>query len=149
LRGHALQFNLSHSQDLALYAIGRERAVGIDVERIRPVPDAEQIVGRFFSFSEHALFRALPPRQKLEGFFNCWTRKEAYLKARGEGLDRSLSGFDVTLAPGEPARLLADREDPLEVERWSFRALHPASDYSAALAVEGRGWHFVCWQWSG
>ena len=142
-----LRFNLSHSQGLVLYAVTRDREIGIDLERIRPIAEAEQIAERFFSARENALFRALPPSQKLEAFFNCWTRKEAYIKAIGDGLARPLDRFDVSLVPGEPARLLRVEGDSREACRWCLQALTPAAGYAAALAVEGRGWHLACWEW--
>ncbi len=145
--GVPLCFNISHSGELNLCALTWGRSVGVDVESIRPVPDAEQIVGRFFSEQEKAAFRALAPDQKLEAFFRCWTRKEAYLKATGEGLYRPLDGFAVSFAPGEPAQLLHTEGDAHEASRWSMRELSPASGYVAALAVEG-GWrNLECWQW--
>jgi 4'-phosphopantetheinyl transferase len=143
-----LCFNLSHAQGLALYAIAMGREVGIDLEHSRPIPDAEQIAARFFSPRENAVFRALPSSDKQEAFFNCWTRKEAYIKAIGDGLARPLDRFEVSLRPGEPARLLSIEEDPLETRRWSLRELTPAPGFVAAIAVQGHGWQLVCWQWS-
>src|SRR5438046_3961564 len=84
LDGRTLHFNLSHSDGLALFAVARRFALGVDVERIRPIPEIDQIAGKFFSTRESATLNALPAEQKLEAFFNCWTRKEAYLKATGE-----------------------------------------------------------------
>jgi 4'-phosphopantetheinyl transferase len=145
--GGTLRFNMSHSHGLALYAIARDRKIGVDLERIRPILDAEQIAERFFSAQENAIFCVLPPSQKLKAFFNCWTRKEAYLKATGDGLARPLDQFNVSLAPGESARLLHVEGDPQEAARWSLQALTPAPGYVAALAVEGHGWRLACWQW--
>ena len=96
-----IDFNLSHSHDLALFAITRNRRVGVDLECIRPIPKAGQLVGRFFSMQERAVFRALSPDKQLEAFFRCWTRKEAYIKANGQGFGLALDGFDVSMAPGE------------------------------------------------
>jgi 4'-phosphopantetheinyl transferase len=132
-----LRFNLSHSHELVLYAITRGREVGIDVEWMRPDLADEEIAARFFSPREVAALRALPEPQRLEAFFNCWTRKEAFIKARGEGLSLPLDEFDVSLAPGEPAALLGTCWDPHEAGRWSLRALSPGPGYAAALAVEG------------
>ncbi len=89
----------------------------------------------------------MPEQQRVAGFFNCWTRKEAYIKARGKGLSLPLNEFDVTLTPGEPAKLLATRDDPAHAARWVMQALKPDRDYAAALAVEGSGWDLKCWQW--
>lgn len=142
-----LHFNLSHSEGLAMYAITRDREIGIDLEYIRSVPDAEQIAARFFSCRENAVFRALPPGQKQAAFFNCWTRKEAYIKAIGDGLAFSLDQFDVSLSPGEPARLLGIKGSSTAAAQWSLQELTPAPGYVAALAVEGHGWRLMCWQW--
>lgn len=144
--GDAFRFNVSHSHRLALYAVTRGREVGVDLERIRPVPDADQIAERFFSPREVAVFRALPPRMQTPAFFSCWTRKEAYIKAKGEGLSIPLDQFDVSLAPGEPAALLHTQWDDQEASHWSLKALTPAPGYVAALAVEGHDWRLTYWQ---
>lgn len=142
-----LRFNLAHADNLALCAVTRGAEVGADVEAIRPLPDADKIAARFFSLQEQAMFRRLPAGERQEAFFLGWTRKEAYLKALGDGLARPLSGFSVTLQPSEPARLLAVEGDPLEVARWSLLALHPAPGYAAALAVEGTPRRLAQWSW--
>ncbi len=143
------QFNVSHSAGLALYACAREAAVGVDLERRRPLSDMAQVAARFFSSREQALLRALPPERRLDAFYACWTRKEAYVKARGEGLSLPLDRFSVSLAPGEPARLLHVEDDPRgeQVARWSLHDLAPAAGYAAALAVEGHGRRLVCRRW--
>ena len=143
-----LRFNVSHSQGLALYAVARDRQIGVDLERTRPVDDLEQIAERFFSPREHAALRALPTQMKHEAFFNCWTRKEAYVKARGDGLSLPLDQFDVSLGPGDPARLLHNEREPQEVTRWSLQELTPAPGYIAALAIEGHGRQIRCRQWT-
>lgn len=142
-----LRFNISHTRGVALYVIARGREVGIDVESIRSEADADRIADRFFSRAEIAALRALPREWRELAFFLCWTRKEAYIKARGEGLSLPLDQFDVSLDPGEPAALTSTRPDPDEPGRWSLHDLAPAAGYAAALAVEGRGWTLSCWQW--
>ena len=143
-----LKFNLTHSGELALYAFVRRREVGIDIEDTRRRLDqAEDIAKRYFSEYENQIFQSLPENLRREAFFNCWTRKEAYIKARGKGLLLPLDQFDVTLAPGEPARLLATRDDPLGTSHWTMRALNPGPEYIAALVVEGDGWDMQRWQW--
>jgi 4'-phosphopantetheinyl transferase len=142
-----VRFNLSHSRAVALYAIARGREVGIDVEFVRPEVETDQIADRFFSSTEIASLRALPRNSRKNAFFLCWTRKEAYIKARGEGLSLPLDRFDVSLIPGDSAALLRTRPDPDEAGRWSLRELPLTSGYAAALAVEGRGWSLSCWQW--
>ncbi len=142
-----VRFNLSHSEALALIAVTQNREVGVDVECLRPVRDVEQIAERNFSPREYAAFRLLNEKEKLLAFFNCWTRKEAYIKARGEGLSLPLEQFDVAFVPGEEARLLGTRGDVAEAARWSLTVLHPAKGYAAALAVEGQEVRLSCWQW--
>lgn len=141
--GGALRFNVSHSYELALYAIAWDREIGIDIERTHFLPDAEQIAGRFFSAWENTALCKLPQNQKRRGFFNCWTRKEAYIKATGYGLAQALNDFSVSLAPGEPAKLLSVNGDPNEASRWSLVELTPTPGYVAALCVEGHDWRLV------
>jgi 4'-phosphopantetheinyl transferase len=138
LPGSDVCFNLSHSHGMALAAFARGRAIGVDIERIREEVIHERIADRFFSPAEARALASLPPRQQAEAFFNCWTRKEAWIKARGEGLSIALDSFEVTLVPGEPAQLLATRPDPEEAGRWSLHELDCEPGYAAALAVAGR-----------
>ena len=145
--GEQLRFNVSHSHELALYAVTRGREIGVDIEFMRSLEDADDIARHFFSAHERATLRSLPARLKYQAFYNCWTRKEAYIKAIGEGLSQPLDEFAVSLAPGEPARLLSVMGKPDEVSRWTFEALQPPAGYAAALAVEGAGWQFACWKW--
>lgn len=144
--GNGLSFNMSHAHGLALYAVTREREVGIDLEYIREDFASEEIACRFFSQREIAMLSSLPEAARAEGFFNCWTRKEAYIKAVGQGLSLPLDQFDVSLAPGEPALLLSTRENPQEASRWTLREIAPGEGYAAAVAVEGRDWTLHCWQ---
>ncbi len=143
-----LRFNLSHSGELALYAFSRRRELGVDIEKTRPDIEHSQIAGRFFSKHEVAALSALPAQLQPQAFFLCWTRKEAYIKGIGEGLSLPLHSFDVSLAPGEPAALLAVRGDKQESRRWSLRALQPGPEYEAALVAEGSEWQLKCWQWN-
>jgi 4'-phosphopantetheinyl transferase len=142
-----LRFNLSHSHGQALFAFTIGREIGVDLEAIRRLDDAAAIARRFFSAQEYTTLMSLPTGQQPEGFFNCWTRKEAYIKALGQGLSHPLNAFDVSLKPGEPAALLAVRGDPHEVARWSMLALTPVAGYVAALVVEGHGGLVQCWSW--
>jgi 4'-phosphopantetheinyl transferase len=131
-----LRFNLSHSADAAVYAISCGRDVGVDIELICPdVPWAE-VATTFFAPGEIAKLHGLSSHLRAAGFFNCWTRKEAYVKARGEGLLLPLDAFEVSLAPGEAPALLRAR-DPRELGRWSFFEISPGEDFAAALVVEG------------
>jgi 4'-phosphopantetheinyl transferase len=145
----SLRFNISHTHELALFAFSRGREVGIDLEYMRENLAAERIAERTFSPLEVASLRQLPVSQRTRGFFDCWTRKEAYIKARGDGLSMPLNQFTVSLAPDEPAALLSSGYDPREVSRWSLKVLSPGSGYVAALAVEGQGWQLSSWRWDG
>lgn len=131
------RFNLSHSGSVVLYAFGYGRELGVDVEFIKPDFDYLGVAEGFFSESERAALHSLPIVDQPQGFFNCWTRKEAYIKAHGEGLSLPLDQFDVTLRPGEAAKLLATRPDPTEASQWHLQALPMPLGYAAALAVEG------------
>ncbi len=140
-----LEFNVSHSCGLALYAVTRGRKIGIDLERISGEIDCEQVAEHLFSAGENASLQSLSDQEvHRRAFFNCWTRKEAYIKARGEGLSLPLNQFDVSLVPGEPAMLL---KGGAETSRWALRELEPAPGYVAALAVEGHDWQLACWEW--
>jgi 4'-phosphopantetheinyl transferase len=142
----SLRFNLSHSRALAVYALSRGRDVGVDVEYIRPEMADEKIAEHFFSPREVAVLRSLPIESQPEAFFNCWTRKEAYVKATGKGLTLRLDQFDVSLIPGTPAALLRTVGNRRETSRWSLQELLPGPGYVGALAVEGHNWQLRCWQ---
>jgi 4'-phosphopantetheinyl transferase len=141
----SLRFNVSHSRGIALYAITRGREVGVDVEFVRQDVVGESIAEHFFSAQEVASLRALPTELQAQAFFNCWTRKEAFIKAKGQGLSFPLDQFDVSLVPQEPAALLSIRNNPLEASRWSLQALPVGESHVAALAVEGHYWRLECW----
>ena len=144
----SLQFNLSHSGDLVLIALSRGRALGVDIERMRMDVAVTEIAARFFSAVECEALQMVAPAARREAFFACWTRKEAYLKARGDGLSLPLAQFDVSFLPGDEPRLLATRHDPAEVHRWSLSALEGGECYKAALVVEGGDdCTLKCWEW--
>jgi 4'-phosphopantetheinyl transferase len=142
------RFSLAHSHDLALYTVTRDQEIGVDLEYVSWIAEADQIAEKFFSARERAVFHTLPASQKQEAFFNCWTRKEAYLKASGCGLDWPLDKVEVSLVPGEPARLLSVAGDIREAFRWFVQALTPAPGYVAALAVRGHGWQLKHWDFN-
>jgi 4'-phosphopantetheinyl transferase len=137
-----IRFNVSHSRDVALIAVAHGREVGVDVEFLRPIMDQEQLLTRNFSPREVAAFRSLPCSQRQAAFFAGWTRKEAYLKARGGGLSIPLDSFAVSLGPDEPAALLEVRNDPMDQARWGMANLSAAPGYASALVAEGGGWRF-------
>lgn len=145
--GVQLHFNLSHTHELVVFAFTYLGEVGVDIEYMRTNVEYEELAKRFFSPNENAVLHALPEDMKQEAFFNCWTRKEAYIKARGMGLSLPLNLFDVSLKPGEPAALLGSRENAQEVARWTFQAMTMPPEYAGTLAVEGYGWHAHYWQW--
>jgi 4'-phosphopantetheinyl transferase len=131
--GATVRFNVSHSDDLALYALARDREVGIDVERIRHTFATSDIAERFFSRSERERLRRMPEEARVRAFFHCWTRKEAYVKAVGDGLSLSLDRFDVSVDPDHPALLRLHGGD--DRARWALYDLRAAPAYAAALAV--------------
>jgi len=139
LRGDAtLRFNLAHCDDVAAYAFGNDREIGIDIEAVRAIGDADQLAGRFFSDAEQAAYRALPPAQRPLGFFNCWTRKEAFIKAQGDGLGYPLDRFDVSLAPGEAARLLRVGDEAGDACGWRLMSFAPAPGFVGAVVTQDR-----------
>lgn len=140
------QFNLAHSGDIGLLAIATDHQVGIDIEQIRPAITESEIADRFFSSEEALALRMLPAEQQRLGFFLCWTRKEAFLKAIGEGIGYGLDQFSVTLVPGEPAMLLEVLTDPGAPLRWSLFHIDPGPGYAGAVATDGRHQKLHCWE---
>ncbi|HZD30061.1 MAG TPA: 4'-phosphopantetheinyl transferase superfamily protein [Candidatus Angelobacter sp.] len=130
-----LDFNVSHSGGVTLWAFALGRKVGVDVEKARCDFSTLEIADRFFSASEQHTLRALPAEQRHEAFFRCWTRKESFIKALGEGLSHPLNQFDVTLAPGAQAQLLATRPDAKEATRWAMWDIAVPDGYTAALTA--------------
>src|ERR1700722_4360168 len=142
-----IRFNISHSHGTALFAVTRAGEIGVDLELMREDIEVEQLADRFFSRQESEVLCALPSELRRRAFFHCWTRKEAYIKARGEGLSLPLDRFDVSLIPGTPAALLNTRPESNEALRWSLQDLTVTSGYVAALAVKGRGCSLSYGQW--
>lgn len=130
-------FNLSHSGECALLAVTRGLAIGVDLEAIRPDIETDALGKRFLSLAEQAELFALPAEQRVRGFFNAWTRKEAYLKGRGEGITFGLDHFDVSLTPDMPAALRTDRRNPDAASRWLMTDLPVPSGFVAAVALDG------------
>jgi 4'-phosphopantetheinyl transferase len=143
-RENPVEFNVSHSGTIALLAFARGRTLGVDVERIREDFDVEPIARRFFSEREQGQLAALPSSEKVSGFFRCWTRKEAFIKAIGSGLSLPLDQFDVSLTEGDGSALLATRPDHREAARWSLQGVPVSDGYVAALCVQGQGWRLQC-----
>ena len=132
----ALQFNVSHSGNLALIAIGSEHKLGVDIEKMRPDVDTAALAERFFSVRERAELRALPDDLRAHGFFACWTRKEAFLKATGDGLSFPLADFSVTTHPDRAPQLEEIRGDLEAGKRWFLKDLNVGDSYRSAVAFD-------------
>jgi 4'-phosphopantetheinyl transferase len=117
-----LRFNISHCGEVAAYVFAEGREVGVDIEEVRELPDADDIAMRFFSRGERAAYLRLPLRERPRGFFNCWTRKEAFVKALGAGLSHPLEVFDASVAPGG----------------WTLASFEPAPGLVGAVALQTR-----------
>jgi 4'-phosphopantetheinyl transferase len=141
-----IRFNVSHSSDLALCAVTFGRRIGIDVEKVRAVADAEFIARLAFSPSEQDTLSALPVDDRQLSFLRCWTRKEAFVKACGAGLSFPLQCFDVSLRPEEPAALLRIGRDTAAGQYWSMRSFEPPGGYVAAAVIAGSGYQVSSWQ---
>ncbi|MBO3461047.1 4'-phosphopantetheinyl transferase superfamily protein [Aetokthonos hydrillicola Thurmond2011] len=140
LRQSKLQFNLTHSQGLALCVVSCDRLVGIDLEYLRPISDVLNLAKRYFSPAEYSVMRSLPSHQMQEVFFRYWTCKEAYLKATGAGIAQ-LEEIEVFLTPTEPAKLNIDKQ-------WSLFELVPVKNTVAAVAAEGIGLELKLWEYT-
>lgn len=135
LEGSRLRFNLSHSRGLALLALTLDREIGVDVEALRPVPDARGLAERYFAPAEAARLGALPAADRDAAFLRCWTLKEAYVKGVGDGLGIALDGFEVS-----PAAACH--------EAWTLRSFDPGPGYVGALAVQCPDWRLVRFDWA-
>jgi 4'-phosphopantetheinyl transferase len=143
----SLNFNLSHSSGLAVYAITRHQKIGIDVERIISNFPCEETAERFFSQRENKELQEIEAGKPTEhAFFTCWTRKEAYIKARGEGLSMPLDQFDVSVSPHKPAKLLANRINSRDIARWNLMDIVLYPGFVSTLAVEGDSLRLSFWE---
>ena len=142
-----LSFNASHSGAIALVAVGRSVAIGIDIERMRAEVEGLAIATRFFGANEVAALAGLAPDDRVAGFFNAWTRKEAVVKAVGGGLSIPLDSFEVSLRPREPPSVLRWHSASGGAKPWRIHHLEPAAGYVGALAVDDptRGCRFLDW----
>jgi 4'-phosphopantetheinyl transferase len=139
-------FSVSHSAGLMLIAVGGPGRLGVDIEKIRPRAQPDSFTG-FFAPAEEASIQSLPADLRERAFFTCWTRKEAWIKGRGDGLSYGLDRFEVSVEPHLPAALLRVADHPEEVSRWELRSLDPGPGYTGTLAVEGHGWDWRCLDW--
>jgi 4'-phosphopantetheinyl transferase len=142
-----LRFNLAHSNDLILIAVTLRHEIGVDLEYLHLMPEADGIASRFFTKAENKVLHNLPESQKLEGFFVQWVCKEAYLKAIGDGLAKPLDAFEILSTLRRPQGLLKVIDDPNESKRWFFQVFRPTDGYISAIAVERKDLKSVYWQW--
>jgi len=147
-RDTGLDFNLAHSHCAAVLAVTQGEPIGVDIEQIRPMPNAGALMERFFAAEEIDAWKRLNEKLRLEAFFRGWTRKEAYLKAVGSGLSFPLDRFCITIDPSQTPRVLSIDGDVKEAARWWLTSFDPAETFVAALAMRGtprtlRLWNFL------
>ncbi len=140
-----ISFNISHSGEVALLAFARRREIGVDVEQLHRNIEIDSIARRFFSLHEQQQLAALRKEEQFDAFFRCWTRKEAYIKATGEGLSLPLDQFDVSIAVGDTDALIATRPDASAATLWSIRDIPAGAGYVGAICVRGRDWRLKDW----
>jgi 4'-phosphopantetheinyl transferase len=133
-----VEFNASRSGALALFAFTVGCEIGVDLEQVHSLSDAQSIADRFFCSDEAADLMSLPSNERERAFFLCWTRKEAYVKAIGDGLSSPLDAFRVTLRPHEPARFVHIAQDANAAKAWKLYDLQVAPNYAAALAYRDK-----------
>jgi 4'-phosphopantetheinyl transferase len=143
-----LRFNLSHSESWVVFAFALDHEVGVDLELIRDQFATEEIAGVFFSPEELATFQNVPPHIKPDAFFNCWTRREAFIKAKGAGMSFALDQFSVTFLPCDPPRLANTAYNPNDALRWSLHTFSPAFRYVAAIAADCTLTELSFWDWT-
>lgn len=132
-----LRFNVSHSNKLALYAFTLGCDIGVDLEWMRADLDRHQLSQQCLSDREQARFRDLPAERTLEAFFTYWTGKEAYVKARGDGLSIPLHHIELSFSQDDPRMQLVQAPDARDPTHWSLITLTPHPGYLGALAVQG------------
>jgi 4'-phosphopantetheinyl transferase len=142
----ALRFNLAHAEDVALIAVTLGRQIGVDVERVQPMAELDAIVESFFSSRERDTLRSMETAARQDAFYRCWTRKESYAKAVGDGLSVALREFD-TMAPSASSVLPVFETDQAR-RRWTVNELLPAEGYVGAVAIDGPVRRLSAWQWT-
>jgi 4'-phosphopantetheinyl transferase len=142
-----LRFNLSHSNELALCAVTMDREVGIDLEALRPIVDADRMAARYFDPLENSSYQQLRASEKLDGFFRRWTMKEAYIKARGHGLSLALDQFRISTEPGVDGFHRVRSTDVQDDRRWAVKPLNAPLGYVASIVSEGDDWQLTYRQW--
>lgn len=146
--GNRIRFNLTRSQGLGLLAVQVDEDLGIDLERVRPFPDALAVARRLFAPAEYEALRSLPSEEHSIAFFRYWTRKEAVVKSLGRGLSIPVNAFTLSQNPGESAELLIVAAEGGATPRWSLPVPEPCSGYVAALATAGAPRPVRCWTWT-
>lgn len=146
-RESVIQFSLAHSHELAIYAFTLGREIGVDLEYVRVLRDAEKMAERFFSIKENAAWLELPVETRQDAFYLCWTFKEAYAKALGSGLDESLDQLNMSRLLSEPDQLSCSTRYLTKAIRWSLETLVPLPGYVGALAMEGSEYNLSYYQW--
>lgn len=144
--GRALSFNLSHSNELALLAVCRDHPIGIDIEWMSRPNDMKALAARMFAAGERDALERMAEERQVQGFFTCWTRKEAFVKATGDGLTTPLDQFEMEIALDRPPRLRW-HHTPGEAAQWHVRALDAGDGYAAALVTQGADGPYRFWQW--
>jgi 4'-phosphopantetheinyl transferase len=132
-----LEFSVSDAGEQVLVAVAMQRPIGVDIEAIRQIEDADGIIEQHFSALERATYRRLPPEQRLVAFFTAWTRKEAYVKAVGYGLHLPLNSFSVAIDPVDPARLIEIDGDPIKAAEWTLLPVKVPNGHVGAVVVRG------------
>lgn len=142
LNGNEIKFNLAHTNSYAAYAIIKEKEVGIDLEYVRRIPDALKIASRYFSSAEINELKEISETELDRAFLNCWTRKEAFIKATGDGLSYPLADFSISLNSDLP-EILYIKGKLSEIKEWSLYNVKVESDYVSSLAVMSKGMKLV------
>ena len=142
-----LHFNLSHSGGLGIYAFSHGHEIGVDIEYVRDIPEMEQLAGQILTPKEKAEFKTLSKSKRKEAFFDCWTRKEAFVKATGDGLSRSLNEIEISPVAGDSGKILAANAISFDSSQWFVYDLNINGGYKAAFAREKPCWDLACFQW--
>ncbi|HYX50502.1 MAG TPA: 4'-phosphopantetheinyl transferase superfamily protein [Ktedonobacteraceae bacterium] len=146
-QGKKLEFNMSHSHEIALFAVTFNRQVGVDLEHVYLFAETDSLADRILSQSEKAAWRKYSANNRLETLFRYWTCKEAYVKATGEGLRLPLEKIHISPMQESEARIISINHSVRMASRWSLQELHPVPGFAAALVVEGFDYRLNHWQW--
>lgn len=145
--GH-IYFNMSHSSGTALYGFARACPIGVDIEKIKEISEMDNVVDQFFSANEKKIFNKFAPAKKMRAFYRCWTLKEAFVKATGQGLNFPLNSLDVSIDPDEAPRLFKVNGDEKEASQWLIQELTPGNGMAAAVSARGGPFQVHHAQWT-